>query len=828
MQIPIRIEQTLGISRPDSPVVAGVPIPRGELTDVGWMTLRHSNGDAWPVHTSPAAYWPDGSVKWLHFVGPISLDEVASHELTLDTAAVDGKALPQLSVQQQGAGVRVTGGKVDVAFGPDVAGWLHASPAADSRGVKVTGLDPVLEYVGAEPGDKPRAGQFVFTDEPAQILVDTANRVVLRATGEWRDEAGEPMAELRLFVEVLGDVAEVRLQPALVYKGQPQRDLVRRFELVVQTDMGAELPSMEHIEPLTDSQTFADGSAPRDPQPIDSITYGFGEQQGRGYWDQVRPFVHLARYPIARQVQVGSSFYRTEKRVLPTGCSWVKANEGQRAQGWCHLSQDGAGLTAAMRYYWQEYPSSLAVDAEQGTLAFGFWPEAVQPLDFRRYSPMRYGKDSYEYRHGTFPEETHGAYGVGKAREFVLQFHDQPVETREQRLAVARRALSFTQPLRPMTTPAHLAATQVVGRVAAIDIEHDQRPFVQRMSQYMDLLSTERDSRGWYGMIDFGDILVGYYSNLDRWGFDDGGYGWINTEHLPDYGLWLAALTTGRSDWYNMAIEMSRHNRDLDTYHAGQFIGSGTRHNVNHWGCADKEWRVTNPISRRLHYFTTADPWTREVILESVTMFQTYDRTSSLAPSMAAALSGVLAKWEMSGSEADGQVVRNMTDVYADGFAESGTWYRRVHVNIATGEGEAIKEDVAWSYFFFETFGCQHTLEELVLLLDHKQLSDALVRYARFRFNPGEDKRAPGLGPAVAQAHAWHTNRDQECLERIRESLAAQQYQLHTTGGSSLDEEPVHMAPVECLRRNKFGCHLGQYLMLAPYAIHALNDADGT
>ncbi len=415
-------------------------------------------------------------------------------------------------------------------------------------------------------------------------MVETANRVVLRTGGRWLNDAGEPMAELRLFVEVLAEMAEVRLQPVLVYLGAAQRDLVRRFELVVRTNMGAELPSMAHIEPLTDTKMHADGSAPRDPQPIDAITYGFGEQQGRGYWDKVRPYVHLARFPIARQVQVGSSFYRTEKRVLPMGCSWVKANEGQRAQGWCHLNQNGVGLTAAMRYYWQEYPSALAVDAERGTLTFGFWPEEARPLDFRRYSPMRYGSDAYEYGHGPFPEETHGAYGVSKARELVLQFHQAPVNSREERWAVAQRALGFTQPLRAMTTAEHFASCDVVGKLSAIDTENDS-PYVRRINDYMHLYASERDSRGWYGLIDFGDMLMGYYTDMDRWAFDDGGYGWLNTEHIPDYGLWMVALASGRNDWFNMAIEMSRHNRDLDTYHAGGFIGSGTRHNVNHWGC---------------------------------------------------------------------------------------------------------------------------------------------------------------------------------------------------------------------------------------------------
>ncbi|MFP4029521.1 MAG: hypothetical protein ACLFWL_17185 [Candidatus Brocadiia bacterium] len=825
MRIPMHVEQSLGISRPDEPVLCGVPVPRGELTETGWMFLHHANGDRWPVHTSPAAYWPDGSVKWLHVCGRLSLDEGASHDLSLDTVGIDHADTPSLKVEERDDGVVVTGGPIEVTLGPEIDGWLNARPAAGAPGASVTGLSPELDFVGPEPETPPRAGCFVIADGPTRVVSRSPNRVVLRSNGHWLDEAGEPMAELRLFVEVRADMAEVRLQPALIYLGQAQRDLLRRFELVVRSGMGATLSSMEDIAPLTDTKTYLTGDGPADPRPIDRITYGFGAEQGRGYWDRVRPYVHLARFPQARQVQIGSSFYRTEKRVLPDGCSWVKANEGRRAQGWCHLNQDGTGLTAAMRYYWQEYPSSLAVDAEQGTLTFGFWPAAAEPLDLRRYSPMRYGPDAYEYGTGFFPEETHGAHGVAKARELVLQFHDGPADSREQRWAVARRALSFTRPLRPMATGAHFAATEVVGQVGAIDSRSGE-DVAKRISEVIHLLASERDRRGWYGMVDFGDILMGYYTALERWAFDDGGYGWINTEHLPDYGLWLCALASRRDDWLKLAIEMSRHNRDLDTYHAGNFIGSGTRHNVNHWGCADKEWRVSNPISRRLHFYTTADPWTAEVIGTTVEMYQSYERTCTLAPSMSAALSGVLTKWEMSGREEDGEVVRKMADVYARAFMESGTFLNEMHVNIATGEGHPIEGKEAGAYFFFETFGAQHTLCELALLLEHKELADALTRYARFRAEPGRDGRQPGTGPLPACALAYRITGDPEFRKRVRGSLEEAGQDLHTTGGDGLQEEPIHMAPVECVRRNKFACRLAQILLVAPVALAALQETD--
>jgi len=87
-----------------------------------------------------------------------------------------------------------------------------------------------------------------------------------------------------------------------------------------------------------------------------------------------------------------------------------------------------------------------------------------------------------------------------------------------------------------------------------------------------DFLVAERRYRGWYGLMDFGDVMIAYYSDLDRWAFDDGDYAWLNTESLPDYGLWISALRAARSDWLEAGIEMSRHNRDVDVYHSGELF----------------------------------------------------------------------------------------------------------------------------------------------------------------------------------------------------------------------------------------------------------------
>ena len=820
MRVPIKLDQTLALSRRDDLLLGGVPLPRGQVRDSGWMNLLAGDGSAQAVHARPAAYWPDGSIKWLHLCGKISCDNALAHVLELDTEVLDpSPERPRLQVERRAREVRVAGGPLRVRFGPEVPGLLRAATAGGSD-LDVLGLSPELVVIGPEDDALPRVCRFRVDDDAVQIPVESPNRVVLRLSGRWLAPNGAPMAELRLFVEVLSELSELRLQPVLIYLGDSERDLIRRCELKVETNLREAVPAEEETLPLIQPRVTPVDEPWPDPRPVDSLVYGFGEQQGAGYWDRVRPFVPLVRWPAARQVQVGSSFYRIEKRVAP-GRSWVKACEGRQARGWCHLNNGRAGVTAAIRNFWQEHPTALEVDAGTGVLTFGFWPDSAEPLDLRRYSLVRHGTEGYEYGIGLFPLDTHGPAGIGKARELALQFHDRGAVSAEDRREVARRAMGFLHPLYPLTPGDYFAQTRVVGRIAAAT-EAAHAETEKKVAELIDFLALEQRRRGWYGLMNFGDMPTAFYSGIDRWGYDDGGYGWVNTEHLPDLGLWLNSLRAGRRDWLDLAVNMTRHNRDVDTFHAGPFLGSGSRHNVQHWGCADKEWRVSMPLVRRLHYYVCADPWTAEVIRNTVELYRTHVRTSGTAPSMASAMIGLAVKWEMSGNPADRKPVERMADLYASAFRDDGQFYKSLHVDIATGEGYVDGDEIAASVFFFDGFGGQHMLCELAEMLQHEKLAEALVRYSLSpNYGPS---RGPGefLGRFVSLALAYRRRGSPEYLDKIRETLPVFKFEMQTLGGDDALDEPPHASPVGMERRNKYVCGIARYLSAVPYGLSAL------
>jgi hypothetical protein len=539
-----------------------------------------------------------------------------------------------------------------------------------------------------------------------------------------------------------------------------------------------------------------------------------------------------------------------------------------------------------MRYYWQEYPHSLAVDGDAGTLTFGLIPAEAAPLDLRRYSPVVYGGAFYEAGKGAFRTELHGPAGLAKSFELMVRVHDaaggaqavgeEPlqdfmarrlklgapwqtlrpwfsnpdkqgrdlpdserqamiVRAREHHAAmtnltaehrewvqsrrsrrieqVVKPGLFFTRPCRVLVPPQAFSDSRVLGHVAAGGT-NGWPAIEQRIRNVMNDTLFERDYQNWYGLLDFGDLQMAYYSEggLNRWGFDHGGYAWLNTEGLPDYGMWISALRCADPGWMEAAIEMSRHNRDLDTYHRGELVGTGSRHGINHWSDPDKEWRVSMPLARRLHYYTTADPWTKEVILDTVAVYQSYtNRTTGLAPSMTSAFAGVLVKWEMSGSKADEQTVRNLAGGLAASVREDGAFANQFRANLATGESHPVGNRPLSGTFFLYGFGGQHALVEAAGLLNDPALDQAIIRNARM---------ATGEAQIPFQAYAYALTKDAQLGDRLTRNLrTALVMKPGRAGGAGLFEEPEHPTFGGNIPNKNMCAYLGDMLSLLPYGM---------
>ncbi len=807
--MPIWIDETTGADRVGDTLLGGVPVERGALSAGGFFTLSAPDGRSQLVEGAPGAFWPDGSIKWLHLCGLVDLPGGKRSAFTLAPAASPpAERLQAAPASSRYGGERVLqigGGTLHVEIGADLQNILSVVKNGAAQLIS-PGLSASLVLVGPD-GDNRRELDLLLLDEKPVKVVETANRIVVRLAGKFVNPGGRDAGELILFFDVFRQSAELRIQPVFIFLGDPRKDLVAELSLTVHTRFGGDglLPWKKNDETGEDQPQDKDKDKP-------ASRYGFANQQGLGFWDLTQRIRDDERggdgprWPHARQVQLGSSFYVTEKRT-GTDASWVKCTEGQRSQGWCCLANRNGGVTAGMRYFWQEYPRSLAVDADVGSIRFGLVPPEAAALDLRRYSQTIYGSPVYEASQGGFPP-THGATGIAKSSELMLCFGAVSPEVS------ARCGLNFANPIRPFTPPETLAATKVIGQLAPADPgKHADAESLA--TACTDFIVKERDVRGWYGLMNYGDILSAYYSELDRWAFDDGGYAWVNTEHLPDLGLWLQSLRSARPDWLEASVAMTRHNRDVDMYHRGMLKGLGSRHNVNHWGCQDKEWRVSMPLVKRLHYYLTADPWTAEVIRETVAVYQKYERTAGIAPALTGAFAGILARWEMDHDEEDARTLERFADIIASSVRDDGMFTSTLHVNLATGEGHPVGDQPYTGHFFMNGFGGQHALVEYAELTGNKKLSDAIIKHLDYYLSDRTDAESfthryrKTDGVMVFLAHAWRKTGDEKYRLALARAVAAMTVEFEVVGGERILEEPRHIQLAGMTRRNKVGCHVG-------------------
>jgi hypothetical protein len=829
----LTIQETTGVERVDHPVSGAIAFPQGQYTSKAAWLLLADDTNRFPVLGSPAAYWPDGSVKWLHLIGNINLSPGAAHTFNLLRSDTPHSApiLAQSTPSQISINTRLLNLTINSVGPVLLQAQLADQPAPLLAG---PGLSASLTLASNTSAPIPWLPQ----PDTLSIASQTDNRIVTRLTGFFTLQ-GRQIAEMILFIEILQDTPEIRLQPVLIYLGDPDKDAIADHSLTVHTAFAHENSRFA----LAQQRGIGhwDIAHPVGPNDDRALAQAAGPQKPENF----TPNAGGPRFPEARILQTGSSFYKLEKRTTP-GNSWIKIAEGQRNPGWVHLASPDhnrgtSGVTAAMRYFWQEYPRSLALNTDTGDITFGLVPTDTEPLTFKRYSDFKWGASVYETGRGPFAAQSHGAYGIAKTSELLLRFESltsssstsstlSTLSTSSTSSSPARTGLLWANPATLLPAPQQVAASGVFGTIAPAPAKGFES-LEAELARLLDFIIAEREYRNWYGLLNFGDMLMSYYAEKDQWAFDDGGYAWLNSEALPDHALWMSALRSGRADWLRAAVEMSRHNRDIDIYHRGNFKGTGSRHNVQHWGDADKEWRISMPITQRLHYYLTADPWTREVMLDTIAVYQSYNRTSRLAPSMSSALLGNMVKHELTGDPADGQAARNMLDLYASAVGEDGHFANQLHVDIATGKGSIVPDgkNLVGSYFFLLNFGAQHTLVMGQEAYRHEGLQAAFKRYC--------DMCVSYVRPASVEAYmapleyastaffasVYHATGDEKYADILRKHLhIASELVLQEIGGDGPLDTPRHLALINCKRRNKVVCHIGEIMNLFPYAFKAL------
>jgi len=744
----------------EAPLVSGgVPLPRGAVTDPANVRLQRDGGDV-PVQTRALGYWPDGSIKWLLLTFATDGGEVAGATgdgdvLTFRLTRRDGSApeyalryggdcragTPQraLTAAQDGDVVRIDAGDLELEVAAE-EGWLRSVTLGGREllsgpaGSFVDFLRPSEGYASmtAQPEGRLDAGGFI----PESIELEEAGplRATVKLVGMTSAEES-PRMVLRL--EAYAGRTCVRVFQSVEFlHADPRVAFVRR--------MGLELPLAE----AGGRVTVGGQDGP--------VALGEGRRAG------LRQHSHLGYQAWSQR----------------SGERFLRIDEAQnRSRGWLDLSGPSGGVAMVMRDMWQQFPNELLADVEGSRLVAYFWPESLPLMDVRRYSnyPHRSQGESTPSDTTWVPDTYYvndPFIGVTRTHELLLYFHGPDVD------AETMDAVAGDFQRRPLV---YCSADWYIDTGTVPPQPKPGAPGFERMeanlAAFAGFWMHQQKLWGWYGCWDYGDVQHNYkggygwivpvdrlvellgdspedYETIDvrrdaqrdyappvEWAYDNGRWGWTNTEGLPGLYMQIQYLRTGDPEMFFFAEAMARHVRDVDMRHAGMWLGYGTRHGVQHWSDGNHEERQTTHSEFRHHYFLSGDMRSRDSA--QLLYDEIYSqRDVSIHAAHSGRTQGLLTWWEMTGDDE----VASILERYVPCFIVPEGLCISPNVDFPDVVCGSQERDVNGSSMFFWVFGAAHALIDYYELTGHQGLRDAFIRVADLvmadRENPGVMRQA--------------------------------------------------------------------------------------
>ncbi|MGD0089489.1 MAG: hypothetical protein ABSE73_06170 [Planctomycetota bacterium] len=739
---------------PDSlaPVVSGgLPLPKGSLLKAEAVRLWQNERPV-ALQTKPLAYWPDQSIKWLLLIFPLRSEKPAAaqpkrpqhgellpFQVTLRSSGPDKFVLEYGKGTEPGAPgeplAKELNGNVEVNTGPlrmtlaKGEKWLR-QVSLNGKAVLREPVQPLAfaDFLRPEGTYPVNTAHPSGTPDPGPVNIES---LVLEESGPLRATvrlegyatAKEP-ARIILRFEACAGRSSVRLFHTIEFlQKDPRKTFLR--------SMGLRLPLA-----LNPAGTLSDYGGQEGPQAVP-----------KSYRTGLLQTSHLN--------------YRLWRQETP-GAAPASLDQANRCRGWLTMRDAGFGCTVVLRNMWQEYPKEIVSDAAAGELSVGLWPESVPLMDVRRYSNYPHpsqgesaGSENWWVEQSYYPHDPF--VGVSKTHELLLWFHEANASL-EQRDAVAA---DFQSPPLVYVAPEWYLKAGITIPYGLPDRE--RFPQVERNTDNVtEFFLFHQKMWGWYGLWDFGDwghrfgsgygnivrpgtlasllklpqaerhkklgkdeYLADYFPQRD-WAFDNGRWGWGNTEGLPGLFLQLEYLRTGRRDLFFAAEAMARHVRDVDMRHDGKFFGCGTRHGVQHWSDGDHEPRQTVASEWRFYHYLSGDMRCRDFIQQLTERSYTKGRIVCHADH-SGRLYSLLTAWEMSGDQSLGEMVEK----YVHCFIVPEGISIQPHVQFPAVKLCDKPGDINDGNMFFHTFGAMHALLEYYELTKDAELREALIRMAR-------------------------------------------------------------------------------------------------
>lgn len=184
-EIPLTVEEPIGVSRSGVPVSAGICLPRGQFRTGQPFSLWDGKTEI-PLQTSPLVVEPDGSLRWVLLDFQLSAGANEKRQLTLRTEPGVVKSPAALQISEDGESVSVGTGPIRFAISKTKPFTLFETVQTGNKEIARGGA---VEFIEAKSGARYIAGK------PQEILFEYNGplRATLRISGEYERDPASPV-----------------------------------------------------------------------------------------------------------------------------------------------------------------------------------------------------------------------------------------------------------------------------------------------------------------------------------------------------------------------------------------------------------------------------------------------------------------------------------------------------------------------------------------------------------------------------------------------------------------------------------------------------------
>ncbi|MCD7751737.1 MAG: hypothetical protein LUI10_08390 [Lachnospiraceae bacterium] len=781
---------------------------KGEVLPEQDFILTGKDGEEIPVQSRVTAYWPDGSVKWAAHTADSekmgrSVEVTAAEPVAVQTAAALTETADSYELHLKRISAVIPKSGTAVMRDVYIDGKLraeraelklilerHGLPAANEEAATDAGQNELPETADTKQStDCGGAECQVRTELPG---VGEISHVTVEDNGPlyWclklegshvLASGGEHIIPFVLRLSFGLDSGQIGISHTFLYDGDVDRDYLKGLGLCFYMPIRGEFYN-RHVKFSTDHGCFHETSIllsswhPRIDQEIyreqiagrkvaeneeemnetvERLLSHADESKKQTLSGPGRPTVEnicaaAAKMPAWSRYQLiqdSDSHFVIRKKIYASNCCFIDSLHGNRAQGVMAVGGTDGGLMIGKRDFWQKYPSGLEVsnlDQETAVLTCWIYTPAAEAYDFRHYANTGYSETYYE----GFPVMGADPVGIANTNTLVIEGFEGVIPTDQEMQAFSDKV---QKPAVYVGEPSYYHEKRAFGYWSLPSEETPVESWLEtQLDHAVRFYEKEIETRRWYGLFNYGDIMHTYDSVRHVWKYDMGGYAWQNTELVPTLWLWLMFLRSGREDVFSLAEAMCRHCSEVDIYHFGKYQGLGSRHNVRHWGCSCKEARIAMAGHHRYYYYLTGDRRLEDIFGEVKDAEQALYDTDPLryfyekedmeyptharsGPDWSSLVSDWMTEWERTGNTEYEQKIRTgIEDI------------RNTPLKLVSGPDFEFDPATAHLHYIGDRttggthlqicMGAAEVWTELTLLLDDPQWNEMLAQYGRFYF----------------------------------------------------------------------------------------------